>query len=94
MTSGQDVSEYLDTLVLVKSYFFKFFWGKKNKKNREFFFVVLRRHPEDESICLFAGLLPNPDVSLSLQLSVTRLIIKGIDNQDQKLNHQYEVQRV
>jgi hypothetical protein len=25
MTSGQDVSEYLDTLGLVKSYFFKFF---------------------------------------------------------------------
>ncbi len=35
MTSGQDVSEYLDTLGLVKSYFFKFFdncfkfFGKK-----------------------------------------------------------------
>jgi hypothetical protein len=26
MTSGQDVSEYLDILGLVKSYFFKFFW--------------------------------------------------------------------
>jgi hypothetical protein len=38
MTSGQDVSEYLDILGLVKSYFFKFFWRKKNKKNREFFF--------------------------------------------------------
>jgi hypothetical protein len=25
MTSGQDVSEYLDTLGLVESYFFKFF---------------------------------------------------------------------
>jgi hypothetical protein len=29
MTSGQDVNEYLDTLGLVKSYFFKFF-GKEN----------------------------------------------------------------
>jgi hypothetical protein len=28
MTSGQDVSEYLDTLGLVKSYFFKFFEKK------------------------------------------------------------------
>jgi hypothetical protein len=31
MTSGRDVSEYLDTLGLVKSYFFKkFFFEKKN----------------------------------------------------------------
>jgi hypothetical protein len=35
MTSGQDVSEYLDTMGLVKSYFFMFlenffrFWKKK-----------------------------------------------------------------
>jgi hypothetical protein len=29
MTSGQDVSEYLDTLGLVKSYFSKFFEKKK-----------------------------------------------------------------
>jgi hypothetical protein len=40
MTSGQDVSEYLDTLGLVKSYFFKFFQNfvqvlKKLKKNRK-----------------------------------------------------------
>jgi hypothetical protein len=37
MTSGQDVNEYLDTLGLVKSYFFKFFgkenWKKIEKKN-------------------------------------------------------------
>ncbi len=32
MTSGQDVSEYLDTLGLVKSYFFKFFEEKKLEK--------------------------------------------------------------
>jgi hypothetical protein len=40
MTSGQDVSEYLDTLGLVKSYFFKFFeiffkfFGKKIRKKK------------------------------------------------------------
>ena len=34
MTSGQDVSEYLDTLGLVKSYFSSFL-RKKIKKNRE-----------------------------------------------------------
>ncbi len=33
MTSGQDVSEYLDTFGLVKSYFFKFFERMKLKKN-------------------------------------------------------------
>jgi hypothetical protein len=63
MTSGQDVSEYLDILGLVKSYFSSFFGEKKIKKSRIFFFVVLR--PEDEAICLFAGLLANPDVPLS-----------------------------
>ncbi len=60
MTSGQDVSEYLDTLGLVKSYFFKFFLKKNRKKN-----VLVLRRPEDESISLFAGLLANPDVPLS-----------------------------
>jgi hypothetical protein len=70
MTSGQDVSEYLDTLGLVKSYFFKFFLllEKKIKKIENFFFVVLRRRPEDEAICLFAGLLANPDVPLSHEI--------------------------
>jgi hypothetical protein len=33
MTSGQDVSEYLDTLGLVKSYFSKFFEEKKTWTN-------------------------------------------------------------
>ena len=32
MTSGQDVSEYLDTFGLVKSYFFKFFEKMQLKK--------------------------------------------------------------
>jgi hypothetical protein len=32
------MSEYLDILGLVKSYFSSFFGRKKNKKNREFFF--------------------------------------------------------
>ena len=68
MTSGQDVSEYLDILGLVKSYF-QVFLEKINKKNREFIFCgapQVRRRPEDEAICLFAGLLANPDVPLSL----------------------------
>jgi hypothetical protein len=33
MTSGQDVSEYLETFGLVKAYFFKFFEKMKLKKN-------------------------------------------------------------
>jgi hypothetical protein len=41
MTSGQDVSEFLDILGLVKSYFSSFF-EKKLKKNEIFFLVVLR----------------------------------------------------
>jgi hypothetical protein len=64
MTSGQDVSEYLDTLGLVKSYLFKFL-RKKIKKNREFF-LWCSDTPEDQEICLFAGLLANPDMSLNL----------------------------
>ncbi len=66
MTSGRDVSEYLDTLGLVKSYFFMFFEKKKLKKNGEKKVLVLRR-PEDETISLFAGWLANPDVPLSPQ---------------------------
>jgi hypothetical protein len=33
MTAGQDVSEYLDTFGLMKSYFFKFFEKIHLKKN-------------------------------------------------------------
>ena len=58
MTSGRDVSEYLDTLGLVKSSFFE--EKKIEKKN-----VLVLRRPEDEAICLFAGLLANPDMPLS-----------------------------
>ena len=68
MTSGQDVSEYLDTFGLVKSYFFKFFEKmqlkkieKKSKKKMSW----CSDAPEDEAISLFAGLLANPDVRLS-----------------------------
>jgi hypothetical protein len=32
MTSGRDVSEYIDTLGQLKSDFFKFFWEKKIEK--------------------------------------------------------------
>jgi hypothetical protein len=38
---------------------------KKNKKNREFFFGGAPDAPEDQAICLFAGLLANPDMALS-----------------------------
>jgi hypothetical protein len=65
MTSGQDVSEYLDTLGLVKSYFSKFFEKKKLKKiggKMSWCSDV----SEDEVISLFAGVLANPDVPLSL----------------------------
>ena len=65
MSSGQDVSEFLDILGLVKSYFSSFFGEKKNKKNREFFFGGAPDAPEDQAICLFAGLLANPDMALS-----------------------------
>jgi hypothetical protein len=68
MTSGQDVSEFLDILGLVKSYFSSFF-GEKKLKNREIFFCGAPDAPEDQAICLFAGLLANPDMPLSrLQL--------------------------
>ncbi len=62
MTLGHDVSEYLVTLGVVKSYFFKFF---KNEKNREKKYLGAPTTPEDETICLFAGLLSNPDMVLS-----------------------------
>jgi hypothetical protein len=58
------VSEYLDTLGLIKSYFFKFF----EKKNRKKIGEKMSRWsdaPEDQAICLFAGLLANLDVPLS-----------------------------
>ena len=68
MTSGQDVSEYLDILGLVKSYFSSFFGEKKIKKIENFFLCCgAPDAPEDQTICLFAGLLANPDVRLSLQ---------------------------
>jgi hypothetical protein len=59
------VSEYLDTLGLVQSYFFKFF-EKKLKKNREKKVYWCSDAPEDQAICLLEGLLGNPDVPLSL----------------------------
>ena len=64
MTSGQDVSEFLDTLGLVKSYFSSIFEKKKLNKI-EFFFLWCSDAPEDQAICLFAGLLANPDMPLS-----------------------------
>jgi hypothetical protein len=46
--------------------FFLFF--KKNKKIENFFLRCSADAPEDEAICLFAGLLANPDVPLSPRL--------------------------
>jgi hypothetical protein len=65
MASGQDVSEYLDTLGLVKSHFSSFL-RKKIKKSRKKIFGAPTT-PQDQAICLFAGLLANPDVPLSLR---------------------------
>ncbi len=64
ITSGHDVSEYLGTLGLVKSYFFKFFLEKKTKSRKKNLGVP--SPPEDEEICLFAGLFANPDMVLRL----------------------------
>ena len=73
MTSGQDVSEYLDTLGLVRSYFSIFL--RKEKKRKENVLVLrCSDAPEDQAICLFAGLLANPDMPLSHDL-----IIKSFD---------------
>ncbi len=63
MTSGQDVSEFSDTLGLVKSYFSGFL--EKKIKQIDFFFVVLLDVPEDQVMCLFAGFLANPDMPLN-----------------------------
>ncbi len=65
MTSGQDVSEYLDTLVLL-NHIFPSFFRKKNLKNREKKMSWCSDAPEDQAICLFAGFLGNPDIPLSL----------------------------
>jgi hypothetical protein len=59
---GQDVSEFLDTLGLVKPYLTSFL-RRKIKKNEIFF--LCSDAPEDQAICLFAGLFANPDMSLS-----------------------------
>ena len=55
MTSGHDVSEYLVTFGLVKSYL----------KNRKKDYLGAPTPPQDQTICLFAGLLGNPDMLLS-----------------------------
>ena len=70
MTSGQDVSEYLDTLGLVKSYFSSFLRKKSRKK-----MSWCSDAPEDQAICLFAGLLANPDMPLSLRQKTVRFMM-------------------
>ncbi len=61
MTSGQDVSEFLDTLGLLNHIFPNVFKKIENESKKN---VLVLRHPEDEAISLFAGLLTNPDVTL------------------------------
>jgi hypothetical protein len=51
-------------LGLVKSYFSSFF-GENKIKKIEVFFCGAPDALEDQAICLFAGLLPNPDMALS-----------------------------
>ncbi len=58
-------AEYLDTLGLVKSYFFKFFKEKKSRKKSKKKMSWCSDAPEDEAISLFGGLFGNPDVPLS-----------------------------
>jgi hypothetical protein len=67
MSSGQDVSEFLDILGLVKAYFSSFL-GEKKIKKFSIFFCGAPDAPEDQAICLFAGLLANPDMALSLKV--------------------------
>ena len=78
MTPGHDVSEYLGTLGLVQSYFFSFF-EEKNETNREKKYLGVPTPPEDEVICMFAGLLDNPDMVLSLHLSYTLRFVSLTD---------------
>ena len=73
MTSGHDVSEYLDTLGLVKSYFSSFL-RKKIKENRGEKMFWCSDDPEDQVICLFVGLL-----TLTCHLAWRGLTINGTD---------------
>ncbi len=82
MTSGQDVSEYLDTFGLVKSYFLKFFEKmqlKKNEKKSKKKMSWCTDAPEDEAISLFAGLLANPDMTLSRLRILENLVLKIVN---------------
>ena len=65
-TEDDDGSEYLDTFGLV-NHIFNFFEKTNEKKSRKKN-LGAPTPPEDEAICLFAGLLANPDMPLSLAL--------------------------
>ena len=62
-TEDDDGSEYLDTFGLV-NHIFNFFEKTNEKKSRKKN-LGAPTPPEDEAICLFAGLLANPDMPLS-----------------------------
>ena len=83
MTSGHDVSEYLGPLGLVKSYFFKFF-EKKIKKIEEKNYLGAPTDPEDQAIRLFAVLLANPDMSLSLHSSFTSTLLTTLSHRSSR----------
>ena len=86
MTSGQDVSESLDTLGLVKSYFFKFF-GKKKLSH-----LVHKSHHIDNVIQQW---LDNQIIDSGFQLSVWLEVIKRFDNQVQILYYnQYQKKKI
>jgi hypothetical protein len=70
-------SEYLDTFGLVKSYFSKFLRKcskKKIEKKSGKKMSWCSDAPEDEAISLFAGLLANPDMTLSLTEFITNRV--------------------
>jgi hypothetical protein len=53
------------TFWVLLNHFFQVFLEKKNN-----FFCGAPDAPEDQAICLFAGLLANPDMALSLYQSL------------------------
>jgi hypothetical protein len=64
MTSGQDVSDFLDTWVWLNHILS--FLGEKNREKKDFF-LCAPDAPEEQEIFLFEGLFSNPDMPLSLR---------------------------
>ncbi len=81
MTSGQDVSEFLDILGLVKSCFSSFFGEKKIKKIENFFFVVLRT---PQTIRRFAC-LQDCLLTLTCHLAKRKNVVSGTNRSDRSI---------